>query len=178
MRGQSGTNWNMWGVSRVNRKAQSSMMEYLLMSLFVLMVIIVLILFLSWWQLSQINMEERNIKNHEIISLMDQIGNSPVLAMSSMDFDDSRLTAVASLGNEACTDLRSMLGGDWYIEVDVLDPEPGCERPCDASSYPCCSSWSLCGRDAANVSMVMPANVYRKATGMTDLALLRVGVYS
>ena len=154
------------------------MMEYLLMSLFILIVIIALIFFLTWWQSSQLGMEQQNQRNERVNALMTMFINSPLLVRENSVFDDSKLMAAQSLRQEACTDLEPLFGSDWFIEVEILNPRPGCAGPCDASSYPCCGSWNLCSQDLRNVSMVLPVNVYRKYEDRTDLALLKVGVYS
>jgi hypothetical protein len=160
------------------KKAQSSIMEYLLLSLFILLVIIALVFFLTWWQSSQFGLEQQQLKNERIIVLMDRFINSPMFVKENSVFDDSRLMSVQSFRQEACTDLQKMFGADWFIEIEVLNSRPGCAGPCDASTYPCCGSWVICPQNKKNVSMVLPVNVYRKAEDRTDLGLLRVGVYS
>ncbi len=155
-------------------------MEYLLLSFFVLVVIIAMIFFLSWWQFSQLGMEQKSIKNQRGTVLMDRFINSPIFTRENSVFDDSKLRAVQSFGQDACTDLWDIFGSEWFMEVEVLNPRPGCEGPCDSASYPCCASWDIvCGNSGdRNVSMVLPVNVYRKAEDRTDLGLLRTGVYS
>ena len=153
------------------------MMEYLMMTFFVVFVIIILVFFLSWWQLTQIGMEEQNIRSTNTIALMDKISNSPIFVQENLVFDDSRLQAMQSLGFDACSDLQTMFGGNWFIELEIITPQVGCEAGCTASNYPCCSSWVLCPQDKRNVSLVLPANVYRKAEHRVDLALFKAGVY-
>ena len=159
------------------RKAQSSIMEYLLLSLFILLVIIALIFFLTWWQSSQFGLEQQQQKNERINVLMERFINSPLFVRENSVFDDSRLMAVQSFRQEACTGLQGLFGSEWFIEIEVLNPRPGCAGPCDASSYPCCGSWVICPQNIRNVSRVLPVNVYRRAEDRTDLGLLRVGVY-
>jgi hypothetical protein len=153
-------------------------MEYLLLSLFVLLVIISLIFFLSWWQLSQFGLEEQRIKNDRVVALLNRFTNSPLFVKENSVFDDSRLLAIQLLGDDACRELEDLLGSGWFMEIEVLS-RPGCAGQCSQSNYDCCNYWSLCSQGSRmNVSMSIPVNVYRKAEDRTDLAALRVGVYS
>lgn len=149
-------------------KGQSSIMEYLLLSFFVLLVIVALIFFFSWFQFSQLGMEQRNIENLRIGLLIDRFSNTPLLVRETAVFDNYKLHALDYLADRGfCTDLESMFGTDWYLEVEVLN-RPG--------------SWSIVcpavSGGERNVSLVLPVNVYNVTDDRTDLALLRVGVYS
>ena len=142
------------------------------------MVIIAIIFFLSWWQFSQFAMEQQDIKNQRIDVLMQRLIGSPLLVKENSVFDDSKLMAIDSFHSDACTDMKDIFGEDWFIEIEVLTPNPGCEGDCDSLNYPCCGHWEICGQGERNVSRVLPVNVYRRVDGRTDLGLLRVGVYS
>jgi hypothetical protein len=161
-----------------DRKAQASIMEYLLLSFFILLVIIALIFFLSWWQASQFNIEQHKQKSQRVMALTERFINSPLFVRENSVFDDTKLLAVQSFRAEACQELESLFGGEWFLEVEVLNPRPGCAGPCDASSYPCCGSWTICPQRGINITMVLPVNVYRRVEDRTDLGLLKVGVYS
>lgn len=162
-----------------SRKAQSSIMEYLLLSFFILMVIIALIFFLTFWQSSSLNLEKQNLKIQRLDTLLNRFINSPLFVKENSVFDDSKLMAIQSLGGQgACKDLEGLFGSNWFLKVEVLNPRPGCAGPCTASSHPCCDTWEICGRGGNNVTRVLPANVYRKAENRNDLAVMTVGVYN
>jgi hypothetical protein len=161
-----------------SRKAQSSIMEYLLLSFFILMVIIALIFFLTFWQSSQLSLEQQNLKSQRLDTLLNRFINSPLFVMENSVFDDSKLMAIQSLENKgACQDLEALFGSDWSIRVEVLTPRPGCAGPCTASSYPCCGSWEICTRGERNITKVLPVNVYRKSEDRNDLGLMTVSIY-
>jgi hypothetical protein len=152
-------------------------MEYLLMTLFLLFVIIILIFFLIWWQSTQWSSDKQSLRIARVDTLMNRFINSPIFVKENSVFDDTRLMAAQSLGPGFCEDLERLFGEDWFIEVIALSTRPGCAGPCDASSYPCCGSWEICGQSGNNITRVIPVNVYRKAEDRNDLAILRVGVY-
>jgi hypothetical protein len=154
------------------------MMEYLLLSLFILLIIIVMVFFLSWWQFSQFGMEQQRMKNQRTEVLASRFINSPLFVTDNSVFDDSRLMGIQSLGLEYCSELEPFFGGEWFLRIDVLSPRPGCQGPCDASSYPCCGSWEICGQGKRNITRVLPVNIFRHIEDRMDLGLLTVGVYS
>jgi len=163
-------------------KGQSSIMEYLLLSLFILMVIIALIFFLTFWQTSTWSMEKQNLKTQRLDTLLNRFINSPLFVRENSVFDDSKLMAIRSLETRgACEDLEGLFGSDWFIEIEVLTPRTGCTGPCESAvmHYPCCGSWEICGQGSRpNTTRALPVNVYRKAEGRNDLAVLTVGVYN
>ena len=161
-------------------KGQSSIMEYLFMSFFTLMVIIVLIFFLMWFQFNQYSMEQQRIKLEKSDVLINRLVSSPLFVKENSVFDDARLMAIDSLGPELCHDMERLFGNNWFMEIDILNPRPGCGGECTASSYPCCGYWEICPATFEPAEMnkrVLPVNVYRNAEDRTDLAVLRVGVY-
>lgn len=166
-------------------KGQSSIMEYLLMSFFTLMVIIVLIFFLMWFQFNQYSMEQQKINLEKSDVLINRLVSSPLFVKENSVFDDARLMAIGSLGTGLCHDLERLFGSNWFLEIDILNPRPGCGGECTASSYPCCGYWEICPPPYTDAELegmemnrrVLPVNVYRKAEDRTDLAVLRVGVY-
>jgi hypothetical protein len=161
-----------------DRKAQTSIMEYLLLSFFILMVIIALIFFLSWWQASQFNLEQQGQIHQRVEVLLYRFINSPLFVKENSVFDDSKLLAIQSYSQNICKELTTLFGSDWFLEIEVLNPRPGCAGPCDAVNYPCCGSWTICPQGKRNITRVLPVNVYRKIEDRTDLGVLRVGVYS
>ena len=162
-------------------KGQSSIMEYLLMSFFMLLVIVVLIFFLGWWQFTQFHMEGQKSEFQRADSLVNRLISSPVLVRENSVFDDSSLTALKSLGTAGCREMDRLFGRGWSMEIEIIDPDPGCSGECDELSYPCCGYWSICPPESEPESMmirVLPVNVYRRPDGRTDLAVLRAGAYS
>lgn len=158
---------------------QSSMMEYLLLSFFVLATIIVMIFFLTGWQFSQFNLENQKIQNTRVINLQDSFINSQIFVNENSVFDDAKLTSIQSFHYEACEDLAAIFGSDWYIEIQVLNPFDDCSGLCSASTYPCCGRWEICTDDSrTSVNRNLPVNVYRKSTEKTELAVLKVGVFT
>jgi hypothetical protein len=158
-------------------KGQSGIMEYLLLSFFVVFAILIVIFFLTWWQVSQLDLEKQTIKSNRAVSLLEKSASSQLMVARDSVFDDSKLMALQSLGARGCSLLHGQLGQEWFIAVQVLNPRPGCESGCDASSYPCCARWEICGTGKPNITRVLPVNVFRKAEERTDLGLLTVGVY-
>ncbi len=156
------------------------MMEYILMSFFMLLVIIILIFFLGWFEFSQLGAEQEKLKLQRSDDLMRKFIASPILVQEDSVFDDARLMAVQSLGWDMCQEMQDYFGGNWFIEIEVLNPRPGCGGPCDASTYPCCGYWELCPpqQEPLEVNIrALPVNVYRQAEGRTDLGVIRVGAY-
>jgi hypothetical protein len=177
---QNGPSSLTWDVKGMADKAQTSMMEYLLLSFFILMVIIAMIFFLTFFQLSQLEMEKQSMNDQRLDSLLKRFMNSPVFVKQNSVFDDSKLMAIWSLQKSGiCNDLSGLFGDDWFIELEVLNQHPGENiGECNAMNYPDCGYWSICAHPGISISKVIPVNIYRKAQERTDLGLLKVGVYN
>jgi len=157
------------------KKAQVSIMEYILLTFFILLVILGLLFFLSWWQFSQIGMEEHKVKMERILFLAQYVSNSPYLVKENSIFDDAKLTAIKSLGPGICKDFESVFGYNWFIKIKVFDGDT--EIPCTWSNYPNCNSWEFCTKDQKNTSRMLPVNIYRKIPEENGIGIMEVGIY-
>ena len=161
------------------RKAQASIMEYILLTLFILMIIFALLFFLSWWQGTQLGMEEHNVKAERTLFLARYVSSSPYFIKENSVFDDSKLTAMQSMGPQICTELEKVFGFDWFIKIRSFDGDE--EVLCTWNSYRegGCNSWKFCTKeDQRNISRALPVNIYSKLTGMTGIGIMEVGVYT
>lgn len=153
------------------------------MTFFVLVVIIGLIIFLSYWQVTQLGVEQTRTEMDRALFLTKHFLNSQQFVKKDSMFDDGKLTALFSLPN-ACEELQKVFGLDWFAEIRVLDGSDT-EIPCTWSEYPDCNYWSFCVEDKSNISYVVPTNIYRRigyilttgVLGRTDIGTLKVGVY-
>lgn len=157
------------------RKGQISMMEYILVTFFILMVIVGLLFFLSWYQFSQINMEEHKAKTERILFLAQYVSNSPYLVKENSVFDDSKLTALKSLGSSVCKDLEDVFGYNWYLKFYAFDADA--DVSCTWGNYPECNSWEFCTKDQRNMSRILPVNIYRKMSDENGIGTMEVGMY-
>jgi hypothetical protein len=159
-------------------KAQSEMMEYILMVVFLVAAIIAIILFLSWWNIQQLQMEGSKNLDDRVVSIAQLMMNDYMLANGDSVFDDAKLTSVAAAGIK-CEDLQKIYGTGWYVKIKSLDMEG--ERPCTWNSYPGCNTWTFCNyveHPESRSVYNFPVNVYRKASDKMALAVLHVEVYS
>jgi len=171
-------------ISRITRRmsGQASILEYALMTFFVLVVIIGLIIFLSYWQITQLGIEETKTRTDRVLFLTKHFLNSQQFVKRDSMFDDGKLTALVSLPN-ACEELQKVFGLDWFAEIRVLDGSA--TKECTWTNYPDCNSWSFCVESKRNISYVVPTNIYRRIgyilttgiLGRTDTGTLEVGVY-
>jgi hypothetical protein len=157
------------------RKAQVSIMEYILLTFFILVVILGLLFFLSWWQFTQLGMQEHRLRMDRVIFLAKYVSSSPYFVKESAVFDDAKLTAIQSLGSGVCRDFEGILGDGWFIRVRVFEGDE--EIPCTWTSYPSCNLWEFCTREQKNTSRTLPVNIYRKVTEENGVGMMEVGVY-
>jgi hypothetical protein len=160
---------------RKARKAQASIMEYILLTVFIIMIIFALLIFLSWWQTSQLGMQEHRIKTEKTLFLARYLSTSPYFVKEGSVFDDAKLTAIKSLGPDICKEFEGIFGYDWFIRIRSFSGE--IERECTWTNYPDCNVWEFCTRDQKNTSMVIPVNIYRKVSERNDIGTMEVGVY-
>ena len=150
-------------------------MEYILVTFFILLIIVALLFFLSWYQFSQISMEEHKLKSERVMFLARYASNSPYMVKENSMFDDSKLTALKSLGPDACRELESVFGYEWFIMIRAFEGED--DVPCTWSNYPDCNTWEFCTQDKRNISRVLPVNIYRKMSEENGIGTLEVGIY-
>lgn len=159
-------------------KGQSEMMEYILMVVFLVAAIIAMMLFLSWWNIQQLQMEGSKDLDRRAVSIAEYMMNDYMLTNGDSMFDDAKLTSVAAAGIR-CEDLERIYGTGWYVKIKSLDM--GGEKKCDWNSYPGCNTWTFCsyqGHPESRSAYNFPVNVYRKVSDKASLAVLHVEVYS
>lgn len=157
-------------------RAQANLLEYLLLTFFIILIIMGVVFLLTHFQIMQIQIQGQSESQDHTFSLMSSFLSSPYLVKEKSMFDDSKLTAIKSLGGQMCIDLEKIYGRNWYIKINVL----GQNQSCTWSNYPNCGYWSLCypaTEPREKTSYIIPINVHRRITGTTDIASLEVGTY-
>ncbi len=165
--------------NRKSRTGQVSIMEYIILSFFILVIIVALLFFLSWWQFSQLGMEEHKLKMEKVFFTARYISNSPYFVKENSVFDDAKLTAANSLGTGICEDFEKVFGYNWFIRINIFEGDV--EIPCTWNNYPDCNSWEFCtkrqGKDQKSTSRILPINIYRKMSEENGVGIIEVGVY-
>ncbi|MBI4176230.1 MAG: hypothetical protein HY518_03430 [Candidatus Aenigmarchaeota archaeon] len=165
-------------------RAQSNMMEYVLMTFFIVIVLIAIIFFLTFFQVFQAGGEQQKALFNRQLFIAKYFLASPLFAEENSVLDDARLTALSE--GDGCEELKGILGIDWSAEITVLDDSR--RITCTGFNYPDCNYWSYClqnsigdniaGRHSArNQSIVLPVSVFRPAGERTDIGVLKVSVY-
>ena len=167
-------------------KGQANIMEYILMTFFIFVIIIALMFFLSIWQVSQVQMSSASDYLERVGDISDAVMKSvyfikgSTMVVDSM-FDDSKLMAFVSGGEEVCDQLEKIFGSRWFMEVRAIEysesENTGISEECTNHNYPDCNTWTICKTDDEAVLVVMPVNIYRKMHAMTDMGILTVGAY-
>lgn len=152
-------------------KAQSNLMEYLLMTFFLLVIIVALVFFITGFEFVRLDVRQQDKTAGRALFLTRQLLVSPYLATEDSLFDDRRLTAAASV---ACSELEAVYGFRWFAQVRTVGEDPVL---CDAGNFPDCNAWDFCVQGGRNVSFIVPVNIYRSAPQLVDLGTLKVGVY-
>jgi hypothetical protein len=167
-------------------KGQTGMMEYILMVFFIMVIIVVLIIFLSGWQVTQLQLEKSKGSFDRALSVTKMALDSPYLVKEDSMFDDTKLASALRPG--MCEEMEKVFGQNWFLEVCTGECM-GCEGECvvcEANAYdPDCNYWSLCKSEGRYDAYVLPVNVYRKMAYVytdsvfprTDLGTLKVGVF-
>ncbi|HDD72471.1 MAG TPA: hypothetical protein ENG00_00090 [Candidatus Aenigmarchaeota archaeon] len=160
-------------------KSQAGLMEYLLMTFFIVVVIVAIVLFLGWWSVMEMNLEQKKIIDERAFFLLKYSGNSPYFTREGWVLDDAKLNAVKALGENFCEKLRGVFGSGWFLEVRILDENP--EVDCTYTNYPDCNHWVLCEPKSSGKEgyiYTIPVNVYRNVFRRYDIAILTSGVYA
>ncbi len=160
------------------RKGQASIMEYIMLTFFILVVILGLLFFLSWWQFSQLGMEEHKVNTEKVFFTARYVSNSPYFVKENSVFDDAKLTAAMSMGKSLCTRMESVFGYNWFIRINVFEGDT--DVLCTWSSYPDCNYWEFCTDpkdDRKKTSRILPVNVYRKISEQNGIGTIEVGIY-
>jgi len=164
-------------------------MEYMFLTLFVIFIVIAFVIFLSWWNVSQMDVEKSGMELDKTLVLTKSLISSPFLAREDSMLDDGKLTVLQAMGQDTCTSIGSIYGADWFAVIRLLDGRN--DTPCNQTSYPDCNYWSLCKKDlsapgAKNYrSYVVPVNIYRNmgmvlttgVLGRSYVGSIEVGVY-
>jgi len=159
------------------RKAQSEIMEYVLMVVFVVAAIIGIILFLTWWNVQQLGMKSSENSQDRVLAIGQHLMADSMFVNGDYVFDDAKLTALGA--SDVCASLQQMFGTGWYAQIRSLDMNG--EKPCQWGNYPDCNSWTICTQKEKPPKVFaqnFPVNVYRKASDRMALAVLHVEVYS
>jgi len=190
-------------------KLQSGLMEYLIFIVIVMALIFAIVIFIFVWQFFSLGGEQAQLTDKKLDYLLDAFVESPVINnpnyQRGLVFDDSKLTAIASLGPEGCQMLESSMGSGWYAEVNISMIFDQCEnirddggswwqvryrdcvndlsgkytRACtSANDYPNCGVWKFCvqNRDEKMKYITMPVNIYRKMNNTVVMGTLKIGV--
>jgi hypothetical protein len=166
------------------KKGSVEMMEYMFLTLFVIVIVIAFVIFLSWWNISQMNVEKSKAELDKTLVLTKSLASSPFLARGDSLLDDGKLTVLQGMGQEACDSIKGVYGADWFAVVRLLDGRN--DMPCNSTSYPDCNYWSFCKTASKNYrSYVVPVNIYRNigtvlstgVIGRTYIGSIEVGVY-
>jgi hypothetical protein len=154
-------------------KGQAHIMEYFLLTFFVIIIIVLIVLFLTGWQASRTMSRQSGLTYQRVLFLLKAVSSSPNLNKGGFKegsmLEDSKLTVFE------CGDLEGMFGNDVYVEIRALGDMETVK--CDEGSYPSCGYWSFCKREGNSIAYELPVNVYRKTWGITDIGILKVGVY-
>lgn len=155
------------------RKAQSEIMEYILMVVFIVAAIIAIIIFLTWWNVQQFQMDAFRNRQDRIVGIGQYMMGDYMFTNGDSMFDDAKLTAINA--TMTCEDLQKILGTSWYAKITALDMAG--EKPCRWNDYPDCNVWSICNYRENHIANKFPVNVYRKVSDKVAMAVLEVGVY-
>ncbi len=166
------------------KKGSVELMEYMFLTLFVIVIVIAFVIFLSWWNVSQTNVERARMELDKTLVMTKTLLSSPFLAREDSMLDDGKLTAIQEMGEDACLRIRSIYGADWFAVVRLLDGSN--ETLCGASNYTGCNYWVFCKDARKNYrSYVVPVNIYRNigavlttgVLGRSYVGSMEVGVY-
>ncbi len=158
---------------RSEMKGQGNIVEYALLVFFIVIIIFVLIVFITGFQLFQIDTEAQKQSLDRTLSLSKQFMVSGYFTNKDSVFDDAKLTAATGL---ACSDFEKTFGSSWFLEVRTLDNKS--QKECSMENYPDCNYWKICVKNnPKNISYIFPVNVFSKTDDMVSLASLKVGIY-
>jgi len=174
------------GKGSSSNKGSVEMMEYMFLTLFVIFIIIAFVIFLSWWNVSQLDVEKSSVELDKTLVLTKSLVSSPFLARDDSMLDDGKLTALQEMGQDACSSIGSIYGADWFAVIHLYDGNN--DTLCSTANYPDCNYWSLCKKpDEKNYrSYVVPVNIYRNigvvlstgVLGRSYVGSIEVGVYT
>lgn len=163
-----------WGVISMGKLGgQGNILEYALLIFFIAIILFVIIVFLTGFQIFQIDTEFQKQGLDRALSLSKQLMGSQYFTSGDAIFDDAKLTAA---GDVSCRDIEKIFGPEWFFEVRVFGSVQ--QRECTKENYPDCNYWEFCTKNLRNISYVFPVNIFRKSGGMTEIGSLKVGIYA
>ncbi len=157
----------------MTRKAQHSIMEYILLTFFIMVVIIAIIFFLTGWQISQTQLEQEKTKMDRAFWLAKSFLSSQYFVKDNSMFDDMKLRATVGVG---CEELEKVFGYEWFAEIRLLDGSGITDR-CTTSTDPYCTQWEFCKKNKNYTAYTVPVNIYKVTEEKVYLGTLKVGVY-
>ncbi|MBU0898799.1 MAG: hypothetical protein KKB03_03700 [Nanoarchaeota archaeon] len=164
------------------RKAQASMMEYIIMTFFMMIIITFMVMMFLGIQFMNIDSESSKQKMDRSLALMKSFSKTPLFSKDSSITEDTviydkKLTAAMLNEAETCENLRKIFGLHWSIEVAVIDGET--EQLCDWTDYDNCNKWILCEEEITEGVLIrdIPVNVYRDSTDTVEAGLMTVKTY-
>jgi hypothetical protein len=166
------------------RKGSVEMIEYILTTLLIVAVIISIMIFLGWWNASQLRVEKSKTELDKTLVMTKTLISSPFFARGDSMLDDGKLTALQGMGDSGCDAISEIYGADWFAVARLNDGKG--ETKCNSSNYPDCNYWEFCMRSGANISYVVPVNIYRSfgtvmttgIIGRTYVGTMVVGIYN
>ncbi len=165
------------------KKAQTGMMEYIVLTFFIIVVLIAIMFFLFGFQVAQFSIEKQSSKTTRALQLASLATTHPLFVKEDGMLDDAKLTSLATL-EDPCSRLEEIFGSDFFIEISAFDAAG--TVPCSRDTYPSCNYWAFCMKEKRFISFDVPVNVYRNADhsgpsgplSAVDIGLLRVGIYA
>jgi len=159
------------------RLGQTHMMEYILLVVFIIILMVAFMILMTVFHIGGIKSEQSENVYKQSISITRFILNAPYFNNPNYDdgsvLDDSKLT-VAN-----CTELRKVLGRNWFALVKI-PPDGGPEILCNISNYPQCNSWVICNKTNVRIGTCIheiPVNIFRKMSNDVNIGILVVGLY-
>jgi hypothetical protein len=156
-------------------KAQFGIIEYIVISIFLVIIIAGVVIFLSYWQAAQIGLEKRTVLTEKVLSLTKEIFDHPALIKENVMFDDSKLDR--SKLEKICKNLEEKFDVEWFAEIKAFEIVKTGEK----FSFIDSMKMDLCEKkdeeDKKFVAYDFPVNVYRKKEKVTQMGILKVGVY-
>lgn len=157
----------------MTRKAQHSIMEYILLTFFIMVVIIAIIFFLTGWQVSQFELEQEKTKIDRAFWLTKSFLTSQYFVKDNSMFDSMKLSAAL----DSCEELEKIFGYEWFAEVNLLG---GTDALCTETDTDC-NQWKFCEKTKNYTAYIIPVNIYKvmdnDMRGRVYIGTLKVGVY-
>ena len=165
-----------------NKKAQASMMEYIIMTLFLVIIIVAIVVVFLGVQFMSINNEAAQQKSYRSMALLKTLSKTQIFTKDNIltenpVFYDKKLTA--ALGDDFCIKLQKLFGISWSMDITIVDGMDVVE--CINGEYVNCNKWVFCNSLGNTITHAItrevPINVYREDIKRTEAALMKVSTY-